>query len=179
MDGEIWKPVVAYQDHYEVSNMGQVRSLDRRVWSKDGRTWIAKGKVLVLDDNHKGGYLTCQLSKDGVATRFLIHRLVAIEFIPNPTSLPEVNHADGKKKNNADWNLEWALRKDNIDHAVASGLISNKGEKNARAVLTADTVLLARRLRSEGYARSAIVTMTGITNGNLYSILSRKSWKHI
>lgn len=179
MEAEIWKPIAAYAGLYEVSNAGRVRSLDRQVWSSDGRTWIAKGRELVLDDNHNGGYLTCQLSRDGKATRFLVHRLVAIEFIENPLCLPEVNHADGNKHHNAVGNLEWALRKDNIDHAVATQLINNKGENNAMAKTTADVVLLAKQLRARGYARQAISQMTGITVGNLGNIFGGKSWKHI
>jgi len=62
--------------------------------------------------------------------------LVAIHFVPNPKNLPEVNHKDGIKTNNWDWNLEWNTKRQNLDHAIRNGLmiggkrkLSDKKEK--------------------------------------------------
>lgn len=60
---------------------------------------------------------------------YLIHRLIAATFIPNPENKPFVNHKDGNKKNNHIFNLEWVTRQENEDHAVNIGK-KPKGEKN-------------------------------------------------
>ena len=53
---------------------------------------------------------------------FLLHRLVAIHFVPNPDNKPEVNHIDGNKNNNKSSNLEWVTRRENVQHAIKAGL---------------------------------------------------------
>jgi hypothetical protein len=66
----------------------------------------------------------------------MIHRLVAKHFIPNPENKREVNHIDGDKFNNNDWNLEWLTPSENHNHAYEIGLINDSGEYNTRSVLT-------------------------------------------
>lgn len=71
---------------------------------------------------NKGGYAWVGLHKDGVQKKFYIHRLVAIAFIPNPENKPEVNHKDGNKLNNNDWNLQWTTTKENVEHSITNQL---------------------------------------------------------
>ena len=60
-----------------------------------------------------------------------------IAFIENPNNLPQVNHKDGNKLNNNDWNLEWCTNSENQIHAVENGLIEhNYGQKHHMAKLT-------------------------------------------
>lgn len=68
------------------------------------------------------GYLSVEFIKDGKRKRFKVHRLVAMEFIPNPLNRTEINHIDGNKSNNSVENLEWSTRSDNLKHAYATGL---------------------------------------------------------
>ncbi len=71
----------------------------------------------------KNGYEQLNVSVDGKTKSFLVHRLVAIEFVPNPDGKPQVNHIDGVKLNN-DWtNLEWCTPSENIKHGIDLGLI--------------------------------------------------------
>lgn len=63
----------------------------------------------------KAGYENIKLSKNNETYHFLVHRLVAEAFIPNPENLPEVNHKDNNPKNNCIENLEWCTRKYNLD----------------------------------------------------------------
>lgn len=72
---------------------------------------------------NKGGYLLVDLHHNHESYYRQVHRLVAQAFIPNPDNLPDVNHKDGNKENNADFNLEWMTRKDNVRHAWDTGLI--------------------------------------------------------
>jgi len=130
---EIWKPVQRFEG-YEVSNKGNVRSIDRTVVGRDGKMYRRKGKTLSQFVDKKG-YLHVQIGKYNIA----VHRLVAEAFVPNPENKPQVNHKDGNKKNNHADNLEWVTVQENLQHAVDHGLKDISGileynRKKARAV---------------------------------------------
>lgn len=110
---EIWKPIAGYEGLYEVSNLGNVASLN---YQNTG-----KRKVLALK-HHSSGYVTVTLCNRGVHKNKSIHTLVARTFIDNPKNLPQVNHIDGDKTNNTVENLEWVTAKENMRHAVQNGL---------------------------------------------------------
>ena len=105
---EIWKPVPGYEGLYEVSDQGNVRSLNYR---KTGKTFVMSPGV------DKKGYKRVSLVKDKKHTTFQVHRLVASAFIPNPGNLPQVNHKDKNTGNNCVDNLEWCTNSYNIAHA--------------------------------------------------------------
>ena len=106
---------------YEVSNTGLVKSLPRVKINNRGKQ-ITKVKILKPND-FNGGYFKVPLTnKEHIRKYFLVHRLVAQAFIPNPNNLPQVNHIDGNKENNCITNLEWCTREDNIKHAYKIGL---------------------------------------------------------
>ena len=114
---EQWKPVVItkggkvfdYTGLYEVSNEGRVRSLN---YNRTNETKILK------PEKNKCGYLRVGLSKQGKTQKFLVQRLVATMFIPNPQNLPEVNHIDEDKTNNRVENLQWCTREYNLKHGT-------------------------------------------------------------
>ena len=99
---ERWKDIEDYEGLYEISDHGNVRSLNY------GRT--GKTKLLKPMKNNRG-YLFVGLHKDGECKNKFVHRLVAEAFLPNPLNLPEVNHIDEDKTNNVctttNCNLEW------------------------------------------------------------------------
>ena len=84
---------------------------------------------------------------------FLVHRLVAKAFIPNPNSYDEVNHIDGDKSNNCMWNLEWLSRKNNVSHAIANRLrkptVANRWDCNVVLQLSADGPVLEGVYKSQ------------------------------
>ena len=99
---EIWVPVKDFEEFYEVSNEGVVRSKDR-ICDK-GRA--SKGRTIKQWENRRG-YKMVTLSKHGKQKHFPVHRLVAIAYIENPENLPCINHKDAKRTNNNSDNLEW------------------------------------------------------------------------
>lgn len=115
-------PVKAYEGMYEVSSLGQVRSVDRTLIGKDGVTYHRKGKVLRPSVMTNIGYLGVSLWCNNQGTTHYVHRLVAIAHIPNPLDLPEVNHIDGVRTNAHHSNLEWVTGQGNKLHAIQSGL---------------------------------------------------------
>ena len=120
---EIWKWIDGYENMYQVSNLGRVRSVDRYVYCEVSPNKLQHiyGKVLKQGTNHKG-YPIVYLSKDGKQKTITVHRLVALTFIENPLNLPQVNHIDGDKTNNNVSNLEWCDNSYNQIHAHKTGL---------------------------------------------------------
>ena len=115
---EEWRPIVGYEELYEVSNLGRVRSIDRYVKYSNGQIHLHKGKVLSPVKSNLG-YLLVSLCCNGKYKMFLVHRLVTEAFIPNPENLPEVNHKDEDKANNSVDNLEWCDRSYNNNYGTA------------------------------------------------------------
>lgn len=113
---EIWKPIKGYEGLYEISNFGNVKSLDRLVICKDGRKLPIKGKNKTVYKNKKG-YLQVNLYKNNKLMHKQIHRLIAESFIENKKNLPIVNHIDENPMNNDVLNLEWCTDLHNSLHS--------------------------------------------------------------
>ena len=112
IEKEVWKDICGFEGFYQVSDLGRVRSLDRKTWSeKRGTFYSQKGKV--IRPYNSRGYRYVPLSKNGETTKVSVHRLVAEAFIPNPKKLEYVNHKDENKSNNMLGNLEWCTAKYN------------------------------------------------------------------
>lgn len=119
---EIWKPIKDYEDLYEISNYGKIRSKDRIVyqknrWNNDIIQFTYKGKMLNTKIN-KNEYVQVHLTKNKKQKRYLVHRLVAEAFIPNPRNKPQVNHINCIKSDNRVDNLEWNTPQENTRHAI-------------------------------------------------------------
>lgn len=113
---EIWKDIKGYEGLYQVSNLGNVKSLARVVPHKITGSRTIPEKILKPNSDDVG-YLYVSLSKDGKKKNPKIHRLVAEAFIPNPKNLPQVNHIDENKLNNRVTNLEWSTSLDNLNYS--------------------------------------------------------------
>lgn len=129
---ENWKPVPGFEGWYEVSDHGNIRSLDRIVPYKDGRKRRYRGKMLTPRAN-ADGYLQVQLSVTDKPKTVKVHRVVAEAFIQNPHGLPEVNHKDENKTNNAASNLEWCSHKYNSGYGTRGERIAKKRGKPLEA----------------------------------------------
>lgn len=112
---EIWKDIPGYEGMYQVSNLGNIRGVDRYVKQMHGGLQFKKGQLLRQKKNNRG-YKIIILTKYHKQKTFTIHRLVAMAFIPNPQQLPEINHIDCDKTNNRVENLEWCDRNQNLNH---------------------------------------------------------------
>lgn len=114
---EIWKDIPNYIGVYKISTYGNIKSLKRS--TKNQYKNIEKIKSTFITNS---GYIAVDLFKKSRAERFLVHRLVAKIFIPNPNNLPQVNHIDGNKQNNNINNLEWCSNSQNMKHAYKNKL---------------------------------------------------------
>lgn len=134
---EIWKDIEGYEGFYQVSNTGKVKSISRLKHTPNKTTYLCKEKLMKLHKDKTYGYIQLELCKNNTGTTVKVHRLVAIAFVPNPLNLPQVNHLDGDKTNNNDWNLGWTDNSGNQIHAFKLGLNKQKkGENHIRSKLT-------------------------------------------
>ena len=120
---ETWRDIAGYEGLYEVSDLGNVRSLN---YLRTGQTRILKPMKTPK------GYQQVHLCKDGNIKKNYVHRLVAQAFIENPNNLPEINHKDENKENNAVTNLEWCDHKYNINHGTCIERVAKANTNNPK-----------------------------------------------
>lgn len=110
---EIWKDIKGFENSYQISNTGKVKSLERKVPSKTRNTFQTIKEKIRKTNTTTAGYEYVVLSKGSIHKTLLIHRLIAEHFLDNPNNLECVNHKDENKANNNVNNLEWCNYKYN------------------------------------------------------------------
>lgn len=190
---EIWKDVKGYEGFYQVSNLGNVKSLTREnVYYNPyaGRDCVRTFRERILKQKkNRGGYIVVHLrdASSDLESWPTVHRLVSEAFIPNPENKPTINHKDGVKTNNLLDNLEWNTWSENTKHAYDNGLAKPpdaikyalKGEDSPHSKLTVAQVLEIRRLRQDGLTLVKIASMFGIYFSTVDKICKREAWKHV
>lgn len=161
---ELWRDIEGYENLYQVSSKGRVRSLDR-VNSN------VKGRVLKygLQDYR---YPNVTLHKNGKQISKTIHRLVAIHFVNNPYDKKQVNHINGIRTDNRMENLEWVSPRENLLHAFDTGLASatkGKDHPSSRRIIQLD--LDGKRIKEYDTVISAAKSL-GIRQGNISNCAS-------
>lgn len=169
----MWKQVQGYENIYEVSDHGEVRSIDRSV-----NNYRVKGRVLRQHDSGKG-YPAVALCKNGKPHTTYVHSLVANAFIPKPDTLLRlvVNHKDGDKRNNDVTNLEWVSYSQNNQHAYDNNL-KERGEQFYNTKLTEAQV---KEIRKNGKydTYEQIAQQYGVSKATIRDVLLHNDWKHI
>lgn len=173
-DEEIWIPVKGFEDRYQISNHGRLKSFTIKMIKSFPNGYILKGTV------DSSGYLGIMLGySKSERYKNRIHVLVGEHFIPkNESGLKLcINHLDGNKLNNHWSNLEWITLSENVKHAVMSGLFDKKGEKHTHAKLTNEKVLEMRRLRfKEGLTHQKIADMFGVCRRQAGDVINGINW---
>lgn len=138
----VWKDIPGFEGIYQVSNTGQIRSLNYR--GNAGKTKILK------QHTDKDGYKRVNLYKDSKGKTYKVHRLVAQAFIPNPNNLPEVNHKDENKTNNVVWNLEFCTREYNNNYGSHNEKVSKAMKGIQRTQETKKKMSKAKKGKNKG-----------------------------
>jgi hypothetical protein len=175
---EIWKSIEGFEGRYEVSNHGRVKSLPR---THPKRRGLIKERIIKFSftGGRKGRkYPTVHITNRPLVKHLMIHRLVAMTFIPNPENKREVNHKDGDKLNNHVDNLEWCTRKENIRHSLDSGLLMTNGA-HFNAILNLEQVKEIKIKLANGFKRSALAKEYSIGYATISLISTGKQWKHV
>ncbi len=171
---ETWKPIKGYENRYEISNFGRVKSLKRVTVPKDN---------ILTNIIATTGYYVINIRKDKRMHQYFVHRLVAKAFVVNTDNKREVNHIDGIKTNNKVDNLEWVTRSENAKHAFDMGLMKppapwrgkfGKDNPTSKPVLmlTIDGKFVAKY-----YSINEAERETGIWNSNIVKCL-KGAYKH-
>jgi len=115
---EIWKPIVGFEDSFEVSNYGNHRRIAYHHTNARNQLPL---KTVLRQQKARDGYMHMPINYNGHKRAYPAHRIVAQAFIPNPNNYPHINHKDGNKQNNYVDNLEWVTPSMNQNHSVKIG----------------------------------------------------------
>lgn len=167
MKSETWKDITGFNGNYQVSNTGMVRRIKMINANKHScrKTYLSKKHLKLLVGNK--GYIRVGLYLGVYQKSYLVHRLVAKEFLPNPLSKPQINHINGIKNDNRVENLEWATSSENQKHAFDIGLSKYYGQ-NSTLVLDTSTGIYFDSIKEAAIAKKmGISTLTHRLNGRL------------
>ncbi len=172
-DPEVWKPIIGYNNRYEVSSHGRVRAL---FYANHGQH---KPGRIITALTASNGYLKVGLYDVNVKCRQRsIHSLVLEAFVgPRPNGYV-VRHMDRIRSHNTPDNLKWGTSEQNAQDALGHGTFVI-GEKNGQSKLVAGDVLKIRAMRDSGIACKTIAEMFNVDWSNVWLIGKRKSWKHL
>jgi hypothetical protein len=166
---EEWRPIIGWEDRYEISTLGRVRGINLC-------PWYPAVRILKLASHHSG-YKEVALTREGRSHSFRVHRLVAAAFLGQKPWPFVVNHKNGDKHNNHVRNLEVVTRKQNTKHAVDNRL-SPVGERQVTSKLSAKDVIEIRALAGHVTLRE-LSDAYGVCVNMLLNITKRRSWRHI
>jgi hypothetical protein len=197
LETETWKPLIGFESHYEISNIGRVKRIKPQFGATVGR--ILKWKL-----SHDG-YPQVYISINGRTQTLKVHTLVMLTFTgPRPPKM-HINHIDGNKMNAAVGNLEFCTAKQNQVHASKHGLLATgersgsrlhiatrprgdnhysrqhpeklaRGERNANSKLTAEQV---REIRQHKLSIRLMALKYGVSRENIKRVLNRRIWAHV
>jgi hypothetical protein len=172
---EVWKPIKGYEK-YHISQLGRVKIIGKFVKRKHKIVW-REDKIKIIQYNNKG-YGFIRLSNNFIEKSFLIHRLVAEAFIPNPNNYPIINHIDCNPKNNIFTNLEWCTYSYNSKYAYNFGKntgtflgMFGKDHPGSKPVLQFD--LKGNFIREWENAKE-VERILGIKSSNIYACAKGK-----
>lgn len=172
---EIWKDIEGFENKYQISNLGNVKSLDR--YDSVGRFKKSMPRKKSIE---KDGYEYITLIADNSKTKsFFVHRLVANAFLEYPDKNDlQINHKDGNKQNNSLPNLEWVTAKENVIHSCINRL-RPIGEDHPNAILTNRQVLEIPNLLKLGYSQKKISTIYNVSYSTIKNICQKRKWVYL
>lgn len=164
----MWEEIKGWEGYYKISRQGEIFSIRRGRMMK---VWIPRNKKQ---------YPRVTLSKSTFEKSYTVHRLVAVQFIPNPLAKISVNHIDGNKHNNKVENLEWATISENMIHAVKLGLVTPptaSGEAHPLAKLNLVDIEMIKILAQHDFTKTQIAKRFNVHETNIGEIIRGTSWK--
>ena len=168
---ELWKTVYGYENLYEVSNLGRVRSFSRVCRFRNGYG-MRKGKILKPQERQHG-YLSVWLYKGETRKQVSIHRLVAEAFCERRDGCDEVNHLNENKQDNRAENLMWCTRQENCSYGERPSTIRRKNT-NGKQSKPVRQYTLSGEFVKEYPSMHEAKRQTGISEGGIYYSANHK-----
>lgn len=164
-----WRDVVGYEGIYEVSSDGQVRTKEGKVtYSERHGKRVWKSRIL-KEKNKKGRDVRVELYKDKKSKSWLVHRLVAIAFIPNvDETLTFINHIDGNPRNNNVTNLEWCNHYINNNHAFDNGLIKTAHKIKLTNISSGEEFIFRSKSKASEFLSNNFWLISGLLKNGVY-----------
>lgn len=170
---ELYKDILGYEGFYQISNLGNVKSLSRTILKNGIYPFKSKDKII---KNRVNKYCYVTLCKNNTYKNFYVHRLVAQAFINNNENKLIVNHINGIKTNNRVDNLEWCTYLENTKHAILNGFINQKGINSVKSKLNEKEVL---EIKQSNLPHKELSKKYNISKSNISNIKTKRIWKHI
>jgi hypothetical protein len=164
-----WRPVVGYEGKYEISSLGNVRTL----------SYNGTGRVQLMRQHIRRGYPSVELQHGSEKKQHTVHSLVAAAFIGARPDGCDVNHISGIKTDNSVRNLEYCTKSQNQKHSFRIGLQSNKGERHSQHKLSDLTVIEIRNRVIAGETQAALGREYGIDQSQVSRIARGLAWSHL
>lgn len=170
---EYWKPIPDFEEIYEISNLGRVRT-------RISRKGTVKGAILNPEIT-EFGYKRITLTKDKVRKRIMVHRLVLLTFVGDPPEdKTDTNHKNKDRSDNRLCNLEWVTPSENMYHSYSYGNRGTaRGSGNGNAKLSEEDILQIRKLYAEGQTQSGLARIFDVTQVTIWRVVHGNSWKHV
>ena len=170
------KDIKGFEGLYAITKDGKVWAYPKLSYFNAGRWKEGRFLKFFLIGN---GYQVVCLYKNKKQKKLLVHRLIALTYIPNPLNLKEINHINGNKLDNRVDNLEWTTSKQNKEHAWKNGLYTHKGSNHYLAKLDERKIRKIRKLYKQGINGMKIAKLFNVSFGVIYGILRGEDWSHV
>lgn len=174
---EIWKTIPGFEGMYEVSSLGNVRSLDRIVRGNHGGVQVKRGRILKQEIAWTG-YHSVVLWRDKAGRKEMVHRLVLSVFAGPPSIGQDCDHINFNRSDNRLENLRWLSRKENVRHSARAGRLKS-GERHHNSKLTEEAVRDIRRRRVLGEKQTSIAKDYGVHQTTISEIDCGHYWNHV
>lgn len=176
---EIWKDIPGYEDYYQASTLGRIRSVDREVSYLSGKNkvprtdfWPSQIKTLRY---RKDGYLQVNLSKNSKKSYFPVHKIIARVFLGEVPKKMDICHNNGDRSDNRVSNLRYDTRKNNLSDAISHGT-RIQGEAHYNVKLTDDQV---KEIIKDGRTQKIIASEYGVRQSHISRLKRRTQRRYL
>lgn len=179
MEAELWKDIPGYGGHYQASDRGRVKSLQRVQRTYGGRQWTSAERILKPTRIERNGYMVVSMCMDGATKRRYVHDLVLTAFVgPRPSPGSHCCHGKEGPGVNAVGNLRWDSPGANVEDKREHGTMP-LGVQHWKNVYSEEQILSVKRLLEGGHSPSEAAKETGVNVATVRQVKANRQWSHL